>query len=87
MADLTTSNVVFSLPDIQNMLPDAVCQLLGFIKTERLKLRDGSYPSHGPKKVVKTSDFSGFNAQVSSAPVVIVDFGEAFLLNPTSRSL
>lgn len=85
--DLTTSNVVFSLPDIQSMSPDAVCQLLGPVVKEKLKLRDGTYSLHGPKRVIKNPDFSGFNIQMSSAAVMIIDFGEAFLLDrPRSRT-
>lgn len=63
------------------MSPIAVCQLLGPIVKEKLKLRDGSYSRHGPKRVVKNPDFSGFNIRMSSAAVMIVDFGEAFLLD------
>ncbi|KAK7701719.1 hypothetical protein SLS64_010167 [Diaporthe eres] len=77
---LTTSNVVFSLPDIQTMSPDEVCQLLGPIEREKLKLRDGSKSPHGPKRIVKNPDFSGFNIGMSSAAVMIIDFGEAFVL-------
>lgn len=80
MADLATSNIVFSLPNIQSMSPDEVCQLLGPIQREKLKLRDGSKPPHGPRRIVKNADFSGFNIGMSSAAVMIIDFGEAFVL-------
>lgn len=54
---------------------------------EKLELRDGSYSSHGPKRVVKNPDFSGFNIGMSSAAVMIIDFGEAFLLDcPRGRT-
>lgn len=80
-ADLTPSNVVFSLPQIQSMSPDALCQLLGPAETEKLKLRNGSYSAHGPKKIVKTPAFTGFNLSMTSAAVMIIDFGEAFFLD------
>ncbi|KAI7775598.1 hypothetical protein LA080_006561 [Diaporthe eres] len=79
-ADFTTCNVVFSLPNIQSMWPDEVCQLLGPIEREKLKLRDGSKSPHGPKRIVKNPDFSGFNILMSSAAVMIIDFSEAFVL-------
>lgn len=62
------------------MSPDEVCQLLGPIEREKLKLRDGSKSPHGPKRIVKNPDFSGFNIGMSSAAVMIVDFGEAFVV-------
>ncbi|KAL1874472.1 hypothetical protein Daus18300_003490 [Diaporthe australafricana] len=80
--DLTTSNIVFGLPDIQS--PDAVCQLLGPIVKERLKLRNGSYSPYGPKRIVKNPDFPGFDIQMSSAAVMIVDLGEAFVVDSRS---
>lgn len=69
------------------MSPNAVCQILGPIVKEKLKLRDGSYSSHGPKRVVKNPNFSGFNISMSSSAVMIIDFGEAFLLDrPCGRT-
>lgn len=62
------------------MSPDEVRQLLGPIEREKLKLRDGSKSPHGPKRIVKNPDFSGFNIGMSSAAVMIIDFGEAFVL-------
>ncbi|KAG6354927.1 hypothetical protein INS49_004008 [Diaporthe citri] len=76
-AHLTTSDVVFNLPSIQLMSPDEVCQLLGPIEREKLKLRDSSKSPHGPKRIVNNPDFSGFNIGMSSAAVMIIDFGEA----------
>jgi hypothetical protein len=68
------------------MLPDTVCQLLGPTIKEKLKLHDGSYSSHSPKRVIRNPDFSGFNIEISSATVMIIDFGEAVLLDcPYSR--
>lgn len=87
ITDLTVSNVVFSLHDIQSMSPDAVCQLLWPIVREKLKLRDGSYSPHGPKKIVKNPDFSGFDIKMPSAAVIIVDFGEGFIVGrPRGRT-
>lgn len=68
-------------------MPDEICHLLGPVVKEKLKLYDGSYSSHGPKRVIKNPEFSGFNIQMSSAAVMIIDFGEAFLLDrPRSRT-
>jgi serine/threonine-protein kinase SRPK3 len=86
MTDLTPSNIVFSLPDIQSMPPYAVCQLLGPIIKEKVKLHDGSYSSHSPRRMIKNPDFSGFNIGMTSAAVMIIDFGEAFLSENPRRT-
>ncbi|OIW27961.1 kinase domain-containing protein [Coniochaeta ligniaria NRRL 30616] len=83
---LTTSNVVFELSDVQSMSPASLYQLLGSIEAEDLKLPNGSYSPHRPKRVIQTPDFSGLD--YSSLSVVrIVDFGEAFFTERPPQSL
>lgn len=69
------------------MSRDAVCRLLGPTETEKLKLRDGSYSVHSPKRIVKNPSFSGFDIETTNASVMIIDFGEAFFPDrPCPRS-
>lgn len=85
--DLTWANIVFALPDIQSMSRDAVYKLLGPTETKKLKLRDGSYSAHSPRRIVKSPAFSGFDIQMTNGAVMIIDFGEAFLSDrPCPRS-
>lgn len=63
------------------MSSDAVRQLLGPPMTEKLKLRDGTYSNHGPRRIVKPVDFKGFNIGMTSAAITLIDLGEAFLLD------
>lgn len=64
-----------------------MCTLLGPRETEKLKLRDGTYSAHGPKRIVKSPSFSGFDIGMTNAAVMIIDFGEAFFLDhPCPRS-
>lgn len=55
--DLTASNVVFEIPDIQSMSLDQLLELLGPIRTERLNLPKRpnvpSFSKHVPKKESK----------------------------------
>lgn len=55
--------------------------LLGPPETEKLKLRDGSYSVYSPRRIVKNPSFAGFNIKTTNAAVMIIDFGEAFLLD------
>lgn len=63
------------------MSRDAVYALLGPTETEKLKLRDGSYSVHGPRRIVKNPSFAGFDIKMTNAAITIIDFGEAFLLD------
>lgn len=78
--DLTPSNVVFELPDTSFMDIQQVCALLGPLKTERLRLRNGNRSDHAPKYVIQRPTFPEL-VTVMPTPlkvVRIVDFGEAF---------
>ncbi|KAI5860718.1 kinase domain-containing protein [Durotheca rogersii] len=84
--DLTISNIVFELPDIRFMSPTGLCQLLGPIKAEKLRLPNGSYSPHAPKQVVQRPDLSGLDLSLL-VNVRIVDFGQAFFANQPPTSL
>lgn len=79
-ADLTPSNVVFELPDVSFLSSSQVCDMLGPIKTEKLRLPGGIYSPHAPKRVVQHPDFSGlsFPASFLRLNIQTVDLGEAF---------
>lgn len=78
--DLTPSNVVFELPNTSSMDSQQVCALLGPIKSERLRLRNGNRSDHAPKYVIQRPTFPDFVAVMPTPlkAVRIVDFGEAF---------
>ncbi|KAJ8128487.1 hypothetical protein O1611_g5148 [Lasiodiplodia mahajangana] len=84
--DLTMSNIVFKLPDIQAMSPAKLCELLGPIETEELRLANGSFSPHSPKGVVQTPSLSGVD-QSLLLNIQIIDFGVAFFTSQPPRSL
>ncbi|RYP83309.1 hypothetical protein DL769_001396 [Monosporascus sp. CRB-8-3] len=91
--DLTASNVVFELPDIQSMSLDRLFELLGPIRKERLELPNGPRSSrapprslHAPKQLVERAALSGLNYSLLTR-VRIVDFGQAFFVNHPPPSL
>lgn len=86
-ADLIPSNIVFGFPDTLFLSPSQVCDLLGPIRTEKLKLPNGTYPPHASKCVVQTHDFSGLTIPLSPVNIQIVDFGEAFFIETPPSSL
>lgn len=77
--DLTDSNLLFRIKDIQDWTEDEVYQYLGQPKTEPLLLRDGTpAPSFAPTHVVDALDYSHLNMEQLSSNTLIIDFGEAF---------
>ena len=75
--DLTPSNVLLELPDIQSMSLDRLYEFLGPIKSEKLTRPNGRRSPFGPNSVVQAPDLSGLDYS-SSPRVQIVDFGQAF---------
>lgn len=86
IADLTASNIVFELPDIQSMSPARVSQLLGPVKTENLRLTNGLCSPHAPKQVIQTPDLSGLDCSLLTQ-IRIIDFGQAFFTDRPPPSL
>ncbi|KAI1372944.1 kinase domain-containing protein [Hypoxylon crocopeplum] len=91
--DLTASNVVFELPNVQSISLDRLLELLGPIRTERLHLPNRARSSHVPpssqhfpKKLVERAAFSGLDYSLLTQ-VRIVDFGQAFFVNNPPLSL
>lgn len=78
--DLTPSNVVFGLPDTSSMDIQQVCAMLGPLKHEKLRPRNGNRSDHAPKYVVQRPTFPELASQLPTPlkTVRIVDFGEAF---------
>ncbi|RFU33797.1 hypothetical protein B7463_g2524, partial [Scytalidium lignicola] len=75
--DLTHSNVLFELEDIQSLSKNQIYEHLGHITTASLKLLDGSYSPHAPKRVVQAVDFSSICLN-SLGDIRITDFGQSF---------
>jgi serine/threonine-protein kinase SRPK3 len=80
LLDLTHSNVLFELQDIQSWSKIQMYQHLGPAKTASLKLLDGSYSQHAPKKVVQAVDFSNIGLNLLGN-IRITDFGQSFFAN------
>ncbi|KAK7703392.1 hypothetical protein SLS64_009061 [Diaporthe eres] len=78
--DLTPSNIVFELPETSSKDIQQVCALLGPLKKERLRLRNGNHSDHSPKYVAQRPTFPDLITVMPTAlkTVRIVDFGEAF---------
>jgi serine/threonine protein kinase len=83
--DLTPTNVAFELPNIHSMSRTQLYQLLGDPKSEPLKLGNGSYSEHAPKRVIQTPNFPGLDHS-SLSRVVIIDFGNAFFADSPPQS-
>ncbi|TAQ91209.1 hypothetical protein B7494_g391 [Chlorociboria aeruginascens] len=75
--DLTYSNVLFELQDIQSWSKIQIYEHLGPVKTAPLKLLDGSYSPHAPKRVVQAVNFSNIGPK-SLGNIRIIDFGQSF---------
>lgn len=75
--DLTPSNVLFELRDIQSWSTIQIYERLGFPKTSSLKLLDGSYSPHAPKKVFLAANFSNIDIDLLGN-IRITDFGQSF---------
>lgn len=86
--DLTPANVVFELPDTSSMDDEQVCALLGPVKHERLRLRNGSRSNRAPKYMVQRPTFPSLvNTSNQLNTVRIVDFGEAFPVDQPRNTL
>ncbi|KAH9985551.1 kinase-like protein [Xylariaceae sp. FL0662B] len=85
--DISPSNVVFKLPNLDSKSIDDLNSLLGPIKTEKLRL-SGGLPRwlHAPNRVVDAPDFSGLD-YASLTQIQIVDFGQAFFVGRPPTSL
>ena len=77
LLDLTHSNVLSELKDIQSWSKIQIYEHLGPPTTASLKLLDGSYSPHAPKRVVQTVDFSSLGLN-SLGNIRITDFGQSF---------
>ncbi|KAH9223037.1 kinase-like domain-containing protein [Leptodontidium sp. 2 PMI_412] len=75
--DLTYSNVLFELQDIQSWSKIQIYEHLGPARTASLKLLDGSYSSHTPKKVVQAVKFSNIGLDLLGN-IRITDFSQSF---------
>ncbi|KAI0112425.1 kinase domain-containing protein [Nemania sp. FL0031] len=84
--DLTMSNIVFELPDIQTMSLAKLYQLFGPIETEELTLANGEFSPHGPEYVVQTPSLSGLD-QALLLNIQIIDLGVAFFADQPPQSL
>lgn len=78
---------MFAFPNTFFLNPSQVCHLLGPIRTEKLKLPNGTYSPHAPKRVVQAPDFSGLEIPRSLVDVQIVDLGAAFFIDSPPSSL
>ncbi|KAI5458929.1 kinase-like domain-containing protein [Mariannaea sp. PMI_226] len=74
--DLTPSNVLFELQDVQNWTETEISQMFGEPKTAELRLHDGSYSTHSPIEVVQAIEFTVNETMLG--PVRIIDFGQSF---------
>lgn len=77
LLDLTHSNVLFELKDIQSWSKIQIYEHLGPARTASLKLLDGSYSPHAPKRVVQAVNFSSIGIN-SLGNIRITDFGQSF---------
>ena len=84
--DLTSSKVVFKLPDTRSMPPDRMRQLLGPVKAENLTPLDGSLSPQAPRQVVQSPDLSGLDYYVLTK-IRITDFGKVFFADRAPSSL
>ena len=86
--DLTPSNIAFEIPCRRLITESRLLELLGPIRDETLRLREGpiSHSRHAPRKVVASASFSGLDPS-SLATVQIIDFGCAFLSNSPPPTL
>jgi serine/threonine-protein kinase SRPK3 len=86
LSDLTLSNVLFELKDIQSWSKIQVYEHLGPPWTASLKLLNGSYSPHAPKRVVQAVDFSSIGLN-SLGNIRITDFGQSFFAKNPPRGL
>ncbi|KAH6724779.1 kinase domain-containing protein, partial [Leptodontidium sp. MPI-SDFR-AT-0119] len=75
--DLTYANVLFELQDIQSWSKIQIYEHLGPARTASLKLLDGSYSPHAPKKVVQAVKFSNIGLDLLGN-IRITDFSQSF---------
>lgn len=61
--------------------------MLGPIRTEKVKLPNGTYSPHAPKNVVQAPDFPGLQIPQSLVNVQIIDLGTAFFVEAPPPSL
>jgi serine/threonine-protein kinase SRPK3 len=86
LLDLTQSNVLFELQDIQSWSTAQIYEHLGSPKTASVKLLDGSYSQHAPRKVVQAADFSNIGVgQLGN--IRITDFGQSFFVENPPNSV
>lgn len=80
--------MVFELPGIESMTLDDFFELLGPIKSERLRTAKGQsrYRLHAPNYVVESPNFSAVDFS-SLTRVRVIDFGQAFFINHPPKSL
>lgn len=83
-SDLTTSNIAFELQDVELSTSSQICQLLGPIRAENLRLGNGSYSSHAPKQVIETPNLLDYTTLTQ---VRIIDFGQSFFVDHPPKSL
>jgi len=84
--DLTHSNVLFELQDIQSWSKSQIYENLGAARTSSLRLLNGSYSPHAPKKVVKPANFSNVGLELLGN-IRITDFGQSFFAKTPPDSL
>lgn len=75
--DLTSSNILFELPGVQDWTETQVRDVFGRPKTAELRLRNGSFSKHGPREVVQNLRFDEMDESLLGS-VRIIDFGSCF---------
>lgn len=79
---------MFDLPYIPALSPKEFSNLVGPIKSERLRLPKGKgdHSPHAPKRVVQAADFPGLDFSLLYR-VRLIDFGQAFFEDHPPKSL
>ncbi|KAI1414805.1 kinase-like protein [Hypoxylon sp. FL1857] len=84
--DLTLSNILFELHDIQTWSEAQIYDYFGAIRTAELRLHNGSYSEHGPKEVVRALEFTKIEDHLLGN-IRIIDFGQSFSANEPPTEL
>ncbi|KAI0841695.1 kinase-like protein [Hypoxylon sp. FL0890] len=84
--DLTPSNILFELRDIQTWSEAQIYDTFGDIRTEELRLHNGSYSEHAPKEVVRAVEFTNLEDHLLDN-IRIIDFGQSYNANEPPTGL
>ncbi|OTA59110.1 kinase-like protein [Hypoxylon sp. EC38] len=78
--DLTPSNILFELCDIQTWTEAQIYDFFGVVRTAELWLHNGSYSEHAPKEVVRPLEFPILDNYLLGN-ICIIDFGQSYHAN------